>query len=218
MMKGNGEAPSEPILQYLRLLTKQAVKPLCRLLGELESGKWRRAICDQLAELSREEIQPLAEFLSDPNPVIIHHILYILGKIGHPATVKYLGNLVTHEDSKVREETLQVLNKIGEMGNDLIQKFLRDSVSGIRGKASLVLAKNAKSKAVKPLMEMILSEDFYKRDYEEKASFFRALGETGSKEVIPVLKKIAKQRRWFQKTKWDEMRQCANNTLKMVGA
>jgi hypothetical protein len=44
------------------------------------------------------------------------------------------------------------------------------------------------------------------------------LGETGSKEAIPVLKKIANKRRWFQKTKWNEMRQCATNTLKMLGA
>ena len=66
-------------------------------------------------------------------------------------------------------------------------------------------------------MEIILSEDFYKRDYEEKASFFRALGETGSREVIPILKKIAKKRKWLQKAKWDEMRLCASNTLKMMG-
>jgi HEAT repeat protein len=149
---------------------------------------------------------------------LVCHILYILGRIGDPSTVKYLGNLVTHEDIKVREETLQVLNKFGEKGKDLIQKFLRDSVSGIRGKAALLLGRNAKVEAVKPLTEIILSEDFYKRDYEEKASFFRALGETGSKEVIPMLKKIAKKRRWFQKAKWDEMRQCATNTLKMMGA
>ena len=218
MMKGNGEVHSEPILQYLRFLTKQAVEPLCLLLGELESGKWRKTICDQVAELSREEIQPLSKFLSDRNPFLVCHILYILGRIGDPSTVKYLGNLVTHEDIKVREETLQVLNKFGEKGKDLIQKFLRDSVSGIRGKAALLLARNAKVEAVKPLTEIILSEDFYKRDYEEKASFFRALGETGSKEVIPMLKKIAKKRRWFQKAKWDEMRQCATNTLKMMGA
>ena len=217
-MKGNGEVHSEPILQYLRFLTKQAVEPLCLLLGELESGKWRKTICDQVAELSREEIQPLSKFLSDRNPFLVCHILYILGRIGDPSTVKYLGNLVTHEDLKVREETLQVLNKFGEKGKDLIQKFLRDSVSGIRGKAALLLARNAKVEAVKPLTEIILSEDFYKRDYEEKASFFRALGETGSKEVIPMLKKIAKKRRWFQKAKWDEMRQCATNTLKMMGA
>jgi hypothetical protein len=217
-MKGNGEVHSEPILQYLRFLTKQAIEPLCLLLGELESGKWRKVICDQVAELSREEIQPLSKFLSDRNPFLVCHILYILGKIGHPSTVKYLGNLVTHEDLKVREETLQVLNKFGEKGKDLIQKFLRDSVAGIRAKAALLLARNARAEAVKPLTEIILSEDFFKRDYEEKASFFRALGETGSKEVIPTLKKIAKERRWFQKAKWDEMRQCATNTLKMMGA
>jgi hypothetical protein len=218
MMSGDGEGNSEPILEYLRFLTKQAVEPLCILLGELESGKWRKVICDQLAELSREEIQPLSKFLSNRNPLLVCHILYILGKIGHPSTVKYLSNLITHEDLKVREETLQILNKFGEKGKDLIQKFLRDSVSGIRAKAALFWARNAKGEAVKLLTEIILSKDFYKRDYEEKASFFRALGETGSKEILPILKRIAKKRRWFQRGKWNEMRQCAINTLKMMGA
>jgi hypothetical protein len=218
-MKGNGEVNSEAILQYFRFLNKQAIEPLCLLLGELESGKWRKAICDQLVELSQqEEIQLLSKFLSDRNPFLVCHILYILGRIGDPSAVKYLGNLVTHEDLKVREETLQVLNKFGDKGKDLIQKFLRDSASGMRAKAALFLARHAKVAAVKPLTEIILSEDFYKRDYDEKASFFRALGETGSKEAIPVLKKIANKRRWFQKTKWNEMRQCATNTLKMLGA
>jgi hypothetical protein len=217
-MKGNGEVPSEAILQYFRFLNKQAVEPLCLLLSELESGKWRKAICDQMVELSREEIQLLSKFLSDHNPFLVSHILYILGKIGDPSAVKYLEAMVSHKDLKVREEALQVLNKFGDKGKDLIQKFLKDSVSGLRAKAALLLARQAKVGAVKPLTETILSEDFYKRDYEEKASFFRALGETGSKEVIPVLKKIAKQRRWFQRTKWNEMRQCAANTLKMLGA
>ena len=217
-MKGNGEVKSEPILQYFQFFTKQAVEPLCLLLGELESGKWRKAICDQLAELSREEIQPLSKFLSDRNPILVCQILYILGKIGDPSTVKYLGNLVTHRDLKVREETLQVLDKFGEKGKDLIQKYLMDPVSGIRAKAALLLAKHTKGKAMEPLAEIILSEDFYKRDYKEKASFFRALGETKSGEVVPILKKIAKKRRWFQREKWNEMRQCAANTLKMMGA
>ena len=217
-MKGNGEVHSEAILQYFRFLNKQAIEPLCLLLGELESGKWRKTICDQMVELSREEIQPLSKFLSDRNPFLVSHILYVLGRIGDPSAVKYLGNLVSHEDLKVREETLQVLNKFGDKGKDLIQKFLRDSAPGMRAKAALFLARHGKVAAVKPLTEIILSEDFYKRDYEEKASFFRALGETGSKEVIPILKKIANKRRWFQKTKWNEMRQCATNTLKMLGA
>jgi HEAT repeat protein len=118
----------------------------------------------------------------------------------------------------VREETLQIIDRFGEKGKDLIQKFLTDSVSGIRAKAALLLARNAKAEAVKPLTEIILSEDFYKRDYREKVSFFRALGETKSEEVIPILEKIAKKRTWFQGDKWSEMRQCATNTLKILGA
>ena len=218
VMKGNGEVESELILQYLRLLTKQAAEPLCHLLRDLDSGRWRKVICDRLAELCREDIQPLSKFLSDRNILLVCHILYTLGKIGHPSTVKYLRNLVVHEDPKVREETLQVLSKLGEKGKDLIPKFLEDSLAGIRGKASLSLARITKNEAVKPLLDIILSEEFYKRGFNEKASFFRALGETGSKEVIPILEKIAKKRRWFQKAKWDEMRLCATNTLKFMEA
>ncbi len=149
--------------------------------------------------------------------MLVCHILYILGTIGDPSTMDYLGDLVTHKDLKVREETLQILNKFGAKGKDLMQGFLADSVSGIRSKAALLLAKTAKGEAVKPLTDIILSEDFYKRDYKEKASFFRALGETGSKEVIPILEGISKKRRLFQREKWNEMRQCAVNTLKMMG-
>ena len=219
-MKGNGDGHSESdsILEYLRLLTKQAVEPLCLLLGEVESGKWRKTICERLTALCREEIQPLSKFLSDDNPMLVCHILYILGTIGDPTTVNYLGDLVTHQDLKVREETLQILNKFGENGKDLMQQFLMDPISGIRSKAALLLGKNAKGEAVKPLTNIILSEDFYKRDYKEKASFFRALGETGSKEVIPILEGISKKRHLFQREKWNEMRQCAVNTLKMLGA
>ena len=217
-MRGNGEVYSEPILQYLRFLTKQAVEPLCILLGELESGKWRKVICEQLVELARGEVQLLKKFLPDHNPFLVCHILYILGRIGDSSTVKFLGDLVTHPDIKVREETLQVLNKFGRDGKELIQKFLMDPTPGIRAKSALLLSRNAKGEAAKPLLEVILCEDFYKRDYDEKASFFRALGETRSEEVIPVLKRIAKKRSWFQKGGWDEMRQCAANTLKMMGA
>jgi HEAT repeat protein len=217
-MKENGERGSEAITQYLRLLTKQAVEPLCHLLGGLESGRWRKVVCDRLAELCREDIQPLCKFLSDPNPLGVCQILYVLGKIEHPLTVKYLRNLVGHPDTKVREETLQLLGKFGENGRELVVKFLDDPSPAIRGKASLILARIAREKAVQPLMDIVLSEDFYKRDLNEKASFFRALGETGSKEVIPTLEKIAKTKRWFQKGKWDEMRLCAANALKFMEA
>ena len=218
IMKEDGETESELIVQYFHFLTKEAIEPLCRLLGELNSGKWRKMICNYLIELCKEDIQPLTKFLSDRNSLLVCQILYVLGEIGHPSTMKYLRGLVGHRDPKVREATLQILSKFGAKGKDFILKFLGDSLSGIRGKASISLARAAKDEAVKPLLAIILSEDFYKRDLNEKTNFFKALAETGSKEAIPVLERIAKKRRWFQKAKWNEMRVCATNTLKAMAS
>jgi HEAT repeat protein len=214
IMKNDGAVDSESILGYLQFLTKQAIDPLCLLLGKLESSQWRRVICDLLIELSREDIQPFSKFLSNRNPFLICHILYILGEIKHPSTVKYLADLVTHEDLKVREETLKVLTVFRKDGKDLLQRFLKDPSPRNRSKASLVLAKTARGEAAKPLMEIIFAPDFYRRDYEEKASFLQALAETGAEEGVEVLKKIATKKRWFQKAKWGEMRLCATHTLK----
>jgi hypothetical protein len=217
-IKTNEEVNSESIVQYLHLLTKKPIGSLCELLGELESVKWKNVVTDLLVEFSQEDIQPLIKFLLDRNPVVVRQILSILEKVGHPSTAKYLGNLVTHRDSKVRELVIRLLMQFGDKGKDLMQRFLKDPVAEIRARASISLARTVKDKAVKPLMEIILSEDFDKRAYEEKASFFKALGETGSKEVIPALKEIANKRTWFKKAKWEEMRVCAANTLKMLGA
>jgi hypothetical protein len=215
-MKQNGEIHTEFILHYLRQVTTKAVEPLCELLGNLESGKWRKALCERLAELSQEDIQPIAKFLLTPNPVLLSHLLYVLGKTGHPDLMKVISPLAEHEDRKIREETLKVLSKMGTKGRDLFLKFLNDPVPEIRGKTSFLFAKAAGEEAAQPLLDIILSEDFVKRDYEEKTLFFRALGETRSGEAIPVLKKIAGKRKWFQRAKWNEMRQGARATLKIL--
>jgi hypothetical protein len=217
LIQGNGEVDSGSFIQYLEFLTEKAVAPLCLLLGEVESLKWRKVLGDHVATLAREDITPLVKFLSDRNPALVSQILSVLGSIGHPSTLKHLGSLVTHGDPKIREETLQMLVKFGDKGRDSIHRFLRDPVPEIRGKASIALARAMKAQAVKPLTDIILSEDFYKRDYEEKVSFFRALGETGSREAIPVLEQIVKKRNWFKNAKWEEMRVCATNALRMMG-
>ena len=216
-MKGNEDGAADLLPQYFRFLNKKAVDPLCLLLGDLESAKWRRVVCDCLVELCRDEIQPLTKHLSASNSLLVSHIFYVLGRIGHPSTPKYLLHFVNHQDSKMREEVLKLIAHFGEKGREVIEKFLQDPLPEIRGKASLTLAKICKDRAAKSLINIVMSEEFYKRDYDEKAYFFKALGETGSKEIIPILKGIAKKRKWFNRSKWGEMRTCAANALRMIG-
>jgi len=217
-MRGNGEVKAADLMQYFSFLTKEAIDPLCNLLNDLESGRWAKEIIEVLARLSGDDIQPFVPYLSHPNPIFVYQILCVLEKVGPPSSLDYLGNLVGHEDPKVREMTLRIFKKFGERGKKSILRFLKDPLPDIRSKASLIYSRAAREEAVKPLTEIILSDDFHKRDYEEKASFIRALGESGAQEAIPVLKKIAKERRWFHRKNWDEMRICAANTLRMIGA
>jgi hypothetical protein len=218
IMRRDEDRNPEQLLPYFRMLTPQAIDPLCSLLGELDSVKWRKVICDFLASLAAGNIKPLVRFLSDPNPVVVFHVLYILGKVGDPTTVPCLAPLVNHRDRKVRDVTLHLLIRFGETGVDLIRKFLKDPVAEIRARASVSLGRIAKDHAVRPLMEIVLSEDFHKRAHEEKAAFFRALGETRSKEAIPFLQEIAQKKNWFKGSKWNEMRPCAVIALKMMTA
>ena len=215
-IRSAGEVPTEMILHYLEFLTPKAIAPLCTLLGGLDAPKWRKVISSQVANLAREDIEPLVKFLSDPNPQLVCQVVNILGNIEHRSTLEHLGMLITHPEPKVREETLQALAKFGGKARELIQELLKDAVPEIRGKASLILARAIKDEAIRPLSEIILSDDFYRRAYDEKVSFFKALGETGSMEVVPILEKIAKKRNWFKKSKWEEMRICATNTLRMM--
>ena len=93
------------------------------------------------------------KYLSDPNPFVVHHILYVLGKAGHPVSAEISGPFEQPRDLKMREETLKLIAKFEEKGKDLLQRFLKDSHPEIRGKASLALAKAAKGQAVKPLSD-----------------------------------------------------------------
>jgi len=211
-----GEVPIESLLHYLEYLTPKAVTPLCTLLGSLDAPKLRKLISSQLVKLVREDIHPLAKFLSDPNPQLVCQVVNILGDIEHPSTLTYVSMLTTHPEPGVREEVLKALAKFGGKARELIQKLAKDTVPEIRGKAALILARAIKDEAVKPLSEIIFSDNFYRRGYDEKVSFFKALGETGSKEAVAILEKVAKKKNWFKNTKRAEMRICAINTLRMM--
>jgi hypothetical protein len=213
---GDEGLQADILLAYLSYVTNQAADPLCRSLVDSPSAMWTNAVSETITRLSRPDFEPLTRFLSSPEPALVLQVLAILTRIAEPAVVKYLAPLVGNRDIKVREQVLQMVGQFGAAGRDLVLRFLADPVPEIRAKASLALARIGHEWAVKPLLEVVLSDSFWKRPYDEKASFLRALGETGAKEVIPVLHTIAKKPRWFQRSKWKEMRPCAIHSLKLL--
>lgn len=216
VMQRDGEIDRESITQYLEFVGPNAIDPLCLLLGVLNADRWRRPVRERLVEVCKEGVGPLVKFLSESKASFVSDLLYIFGKVKDPSTLKYLTNLVDHEDVKVREEVLKLATEL--QGKDLVKKFLTDPTPEIRGKAAINFSKIARSQSFRLLARIILSEDFYTRSYGEKTSFFKALGETGSEEAIPLLEEIINKKRWLKKAQWEEMRLCAVHTLKRMKA
>jgi HEAT repeat protein len=98
-----------------------------------------------------------------------------------------------------------------------LAKALTDPDVRIRAMAALNLGKVGKKAGVPPLLEVVQSKEFTKKEPAEIKAFFDAIGMVGSNEPIPVLQQLLEKKSWFGRGKTDEIRIGAANALVMIG-
>jgi len=203
---------------YLLLLQKNSIKPLVKLLGELKNSKTRRAFCDALSEIGKNAIELFTPFIDDRRWYLVRNITYILGRIGKEQSLPYIQKVFNHEEIRVRREAVQALGLIGgPKAIGLLVRALTDNDVRIRCMAAINLGKGGKKTGLIPLLEVVQSKDFYKREPAEIKAFFNAIGMVGSNEAIPVLQQLLERKSWFGRGKTDEIRTGAANALAMIG-
>jgi hypothetical protein len=208
----------EEVNDYLLLLQKNSIKPLIKLLGELKNSKTRRVFCDALSEIGKNAIDLLTPFIDDRRWYLVRNITYILGRIGKEQSLPYIQKVFNHEEIRVRREAVQALGLIGSpKAIGLLIRALTDNDVRIRCMAAINLGKGGKKAGLTPLLEVVQSKDFYKREPAEIKAFFNAIGMVGSNEAIPVLQQLLERKSWFGRGKTDEIRIGAANALAMIG-
>jgi hypothetical protein len=212
------EVRFEEVNAYLLLLQKNSIKPLIKLLGELKNSKARRVFCDALAEIGKNAIELFTPFVDDRRWYLVRNIIYILGRIGKEQSLPYIQKAFNHADSRVRREATQALGLIGSpKAIGLLVKSLTDNDVRIRCMAAINLGKGGKKAGLIPLLEVVQSKDFYKREPAEVKAFFNAIGMVGSNEAIPVLQELLERKSWFGRGKTDETRLGAASAMAMIG-
>lgn len=207
----------EDVQNYLVLLQKNAVKPLVRLLGELKNSKTRRVLCDALAEIGKNAIELITPFLEDRRWYLVRNVVYVLGRIGKEQAIPFLQKVSHHDELRVRREVVQALGLIGgPKAIGLLARALTDDDVRIRSTAAINLGKIGKSAGLVPLLEVVQSKDFQKKDPVEMKAFFDAIGRVGSNEALPVLRQILERKSWFGRGKLDEMRLGAIHALVLI--
>jgi HEAT repeat protein len=213
------EVRLEEVNAYLVLLQKNSIKPLIKLLGELKNSKARRVFCDALAEIGKNAIELFTPFVDDRRWYLVRNIVYILGRIGKEQSLPYIQKAFNHEDIRVRREAIQALGLMGgQRAIGLLVKSLTDNDVRIRCMAAINLGKGGKKAGLVPLLEVVQSKDFYKREPAEIRAFFNAIGMVGSNEAVPVLRQLVERKSWFGRGKTDEIRLGAASAMAMIGS
>ncbi len=208
----------EDLSNYLLLLQRNSIKPLVKLLGELKNSKTRRVVCDALSEIGKNAIELFIPFLEDKRWFLVRNIVYILGRIGKEQSIPYLQKVFSHPEPRVRREVVQALGLIGgARAISLLQKAINDEDIRIRTMAAINLGKVGKKAALLPLLEMVQSKEFPKREPSEIKAFFDAIGMVGSNDAIPILRQLLERKGWFSRGKVDAIRVGAANALAMIG-
>jgi hypothetical protein len=212
------EGRLEDVNPYLLLLQKNSIKPLIKLLGELKNSKARRVFCDALAQVGKNANELFTPFMDDRRWYLVRNVVYILGRIGKEQSIPYIQRAMGHEEIRVRREAIQALGLIGgQKAIGLLVKSLTDSDVRIRCMAAINLGKGGKKTGLIPLLEVVQSKDFYKREPTEIKAFFNAIGMVGSNEAVPVLQQLLERKSWFGRGKTDEIRIGAASALATIG-
>jgi HEAT repeat protein len=188
----------DDLKEYLMLLDRNAIPALTALLGDLHSIRARWALCDALAEISRDALDLLAPYLSDSRWFVVRNISYVLGQIRTEACIAYLQRPFAHPDARVRREAVRALGLIGSPRTVVyLMRALQDDDSGVRSLAAVALGKVGAPEGVNALLQLVQSRGFAKRDPAEVQSVFDGIGLSRSSDAVPVLRDMLTQRRWF---------------------
>jgi len=212
------EVRLEEVNAYLSLLQKNSIQPLIKLLGELKNSKTRRVFCDALSEIGKDAIELFIPFMEDRRWFLVRNIVYILGRIGKEQSFPYIQKAFNHEENRVRREAIQALGLIGGPKTvGLLVRALTDEDIRIRCMAAINLGKAGKKAGLIPLLEIVQTKDFYKREPVEIKAFFNGIGMAGSDEVVPVMRDLMERKSWFGRGRTDEIRVGAAHVLAMIG-
>ena len=213
------EVRLEEVNAYLALLQRNSIKPLIKLLGELKNSKARRVFCDALAEIGKNANELFTPFMDDRRWYLVRNIIYILGRIGKEQSIPYIQRAMNHEEIRVRREAIQALGLIGgQKAIGLLIKSLTDNDVRIRCMAAINLGKVGKKAGLVPLLEVVQTKDFYKREPAEIKAFFNSIGMVGSNEAVPALQQLLERKSWFGRGKTDEIRLGAANAMAVIGS
>ncbi len=210
---------AEAAIEYLSGLREEGIALLLAAASTQEHrGVASAVLAGALARVLEERPQILLQRLGAADPRQLRYLAGILAsaRIRVPSGLweDSLAALLEHDSARVRVEALRLA---AALGHPRLEKMLVRSVSDPEGEvrvtAAELLSRRFKAKALSSLLQIVVSEGFEERSFEEQVAFFEALARSSPGEVFPILAGTLKRRALFGRRRLRARKACALRAL-----
>ena len=217
-LNADPNAGTEDLLVFFLHMTPQAVPALCKLLGNLKYEEHRLALCDVLAALAKDNLEPLIKGLHDPRWYYVRNLLVVIGKLRNPALAQSVQPLAAHSDARVRREALKTLGMLGASGTgNPIVGVLIDPDEAIRLSALTLLKTGKYATPFSAWIPVVTHAEFLNRPFPELRATFEVMTKLVGAECVPYCRELLTQRLWINKKKKQSLGAMAAEALGQIG-
>lgn len=168
----------------------------------------RKTLCELLISKGPAAQPVLFEYLCDARWHVVRNIVSILGDIRSPAAASRLRDCLSHEDVRVRWETVRALSRIG--GDEALRVLLHPlqaaSNLGLCRQVLLAIATLQNPLAVPELVRKLKSLRKNAANLELCKAIIKTLGDMGLIEAVPALTEILRHSPMWNRALMDEIR------------
>ena len=216
--KGVAAAEQESVLKVLRFFESKGAKEVMERLISEQDAQARKNLAQTLILLEEIAIPVLIESLADDRWYVVRNSVLILSDIKSQAALPHLTQLLGHEDVRVRRETIRAITKVGgRQAVGILIKTLELGDSDLTSQALLTLGALKDPAAAPPLLGILQRSGLSQQDCALKKMVIKTLGDIGAPQAIPALSELLGKRRFWNRSRHDELRIAAAKALGDIG-
>lgn len=216
-LNSHKDIDTEGLENYLKQLPWAAIDPLLSSLGELEQYQARRALCNVLIELGKDQIDLVARGLDDERWYVVRNIVKILGELANSRIINYLKKTIRHPDYRVRKETLAAAAKMDTNESvDFMILALSDPDTKIQLNSLRYLIEKKYTQAFLAIENIIKNKKFKEKPPEQVREFLEAYATLGQIKAFAYLKTLATKKCFLASTNEERLKINAVNALARI--
>jgi hypothetical protein len=209
----NVDFVANKIRKIFTFIGEPAVDTLLNLLSSANDIRTRKIILNEITNLGDVAFHKVIHNLSDERWYIVRNMVTILGIFGKKEAIPYLIEVSKHSDPRIRKEVVKALARIKDpQGFAVLREMLNYETEDVKKLIIFSLGIMKDTESIKSILSVLENEN----NLSLKKEALVALGRIGHHSIIPILKKYALKKGFFNKAENKTLRLSAIDGLSEV--